>query len=443
MRCLLVALATAVLSASSRAGPQPGVLAEKIVPRAAPSRPYALYVPSNYDAARKWPVLYLLDPRGRALVPMELFRPAAEELGYVVASSWTSASDGPIQPNVEAMIAMWDDTHAFLSIDDRRIYAVGFSGTARSAVAMATLAPGSIAGVVAAGAGYPIDRWPGKGTSFVYFTTVGLRDFNFGELDELAPKLEKAGVAHRLVEFEGDHRWMPAELARESLLWLDLRAMQSGTLAVDAARVAAMWNGDWTRAASLPPIAARRLYAEMASDYSGLHDIAGAHARATEIDASREYRSAVAARHRELRDERDAVASAQRVLTTARTAKSAVRDLRIEQLKKRTDDVAARILSQINVQTGFYLPREMEERKDWNRAALFLSIAAEIHPENPRLPYWLAAIRAKAGDADGAIASLERAVSLGFHDAARLEKDDDFASLRAEARFREIVAKMR
>ena len=49
----------------------------------------------------------------------ERFRPGAEKYGYILASSNNSLSDTSIDPNVEAMRAMWTDTHGRLAIDDR------------------------------------------------------------------------------------------------------------------------------------------------------------------------------------------------------------------------------------------------------------------------------------------------------------------------------------
>src|SRR5947208_9829074 len=49
---------------------------------------YALYLPSSWTAEKSWPVLILLDPGGRATVPVERFRAAAERRGWVVMSSY-------------------------------------------------------------------------------------------------------------------------------------------------------------------------------------------------------------------------------------------------------------------------------------------------------------------------------------------------------------------
>ena len=91
-------------------GPAPGTVAERIVCRDDPSEAYALYLPSAYTPSRRWPVVYALDPRGRALIPLELLKEGAERYGFVIASSYGSRSDEAVDPNVKALGALWRDT---------------------------------------------------------------------------------------------------------------------------------------------------------------------------------------------------------------------------------------------------------------------------------------------------------------------------------------------
>ena len=71
-----------------------------------PAQTYALFLPSRYDASRRWPLLVLMDPRGRALIPLKLFQAVAEHYGYIVMSSYQTRSDGPVEPNDKAINAL-------------------------------------------------------------------------------------------------------------------------------------------------------------------------------------------------------------------------------------------------------------------------------------------------------------------------------------------------
>lgn len=108
----------------------PGSLTSAIPTLSDPTQTWELYLPQGFSPARKWPVLILFDPRSRGKVAAELFRAAADEFGWVLASSDNTMSDGPGEPNARAINAMIPDVMKRLPIDERRIYAGGFSGGA-------------------------------------------------------------------------------------------------------------------------------------------------------------------------------------------------------------------------------------------------------------------------------------------------------------------------
>jgi len=362
-------LVSVFLSLAARAD-----LTETIVCKDAPDQSYALYVPTSYDSAKKLPIVYLLDARGRALAPIGAFRDAAEQLGFILASSYNSTSDETNDPNVKAMRAMWNDTHSRLSIDDKRVYAAGFSGTVRAAIYLALAAPGSLAAVIGAGAGFPFDKPPTPATPFVFFGTVGTRDFNFGEIWELEKQLTAAKLGHRIVEFEGGHEWMPPALAKEALQWLITR---SGN--------ARFWFDDLARAEKAAGVVERqRRYAAMARDYAGIHDTSLVSARARIIAESKEYHDAIAAHDKVVEAERKYLAAAQKTLGVKAPydAAKAVAELKIDELRARQDDSAKRLLATLAAQAGFYLPRQMMSRREYERAIFFLTVAKAVNPDS-------------------------------------------------------------
>lgn len=348
--------------------PLHAAVTERIVCEGATDQAYALLVPPAYDAAKKWPIVYALDARGDALTALAPFRAAAEELGYIVASSYNSASDGPNTPNIAAMRAMWRDTHAKLSIDDRRIYVAGFSGTVRGAVELAVASPGTIAGIIGAGAGFSAEHPPTASMKFAFFGTVGTRDFNFSEMQALDRTLDAAHLPHRIEEFDGRHEWMPPNLGREALQWMALREMRAGLCPRDAALTDTIWRDDLARAAAMAIVPRARLLASLADDYRDLRDTSSPPA----LDP-RELAAAQKKRERELRDEAETLDQAQRIVASSHTSAEAIRALHIDDLKKRTDDSAKRILSTLRAQTGFYLPQAHPDRAEY-----FKAIAAAI-----------------------------------------------------------------
>lgn len=162
MRHWFIPLLLATHVAGQAAPAKPGVVAERITSVYDRAQSYAVYLPSTHSAQRRWPVLLLMDPRGRALVPLERFRVPAEQYGYILISSYNTLSDGDPQANVDAASAILADARQLFSGDTTRVYLAGFSGTARVAWGFAAQLPNVIAGIFDAGASGVLYTRPGR-----------------------------------------------------------------------------------------------------------------------------------------------------------------------------------------------------------------------------------------------------------------------------------------
>jgi dienelactone hydrolase len=199
-----------------------GAIVDPVMSLLDPGQSYALYLPSNYDGQRAWPVIYCFDPGGRGDIPVALFREGAEKFGYILAGSHNSRN-GPWEVILKAARMLWQDTHARLAIDDRRVYAAGFSGGARAAIGLGKMLSIHLAGVIGCGAGLPAWLTPGEVRDVPWFGSVGIQDFNYGEMQELDRELRRQGTPCLLRVFQGKHSWPPKKLALEAISWLEER----------------------------------------------------------------------------------------------------------------------------------------------------------------------------------------------------------------------------
>lgn len=468
--CLLAAAALPLAgqAAPPAQAPAPalptGKVIESMTCQGAPDQKYALYLPSGYTPDRAWPVLYALDARGDGPRVAKVFQAGAERFGWVIASSYNSSSDLPTDPNPAAMRAMWLDTHARLHLDDRRVYAAGYSGTVRAAIRVALAAPGSILGIFGAGAGYPFERPPAKGDPFDFFGTVGTRDFNYYEMLDLEKKLTALSLPFRIDVWTGEHDWPPSGLAARGLGWLELRAMQRGLRAKDAGLIDGLWAEDLEQArqaeAAGHGFEALRLWSAMRTSYAGLRDVSEADRKAAELAASAAVQHDLAVREERNQRDKAYLAEAPRIFgramnpdpdATPPTAARIAAELKIDDWKKRAESPdleeslsAQRVLNTLSGQTGFYLPTMFIERKDWDNAILMLSVYAEIHPEEPEVWISLARTNARKGKAGRkrALDALEKAVELGWTDRDRVEKDPLFDDFRKDKKYQEIVGRI-
>jgi predicted esterase len=458
MKLASFAIAALALSFSGFASPESrdiarGRLVEKVICADSKDHSYALYLPSRYDGTKRWPILYVLDPRGRAKLAAEVFQPAAERFGYIIASSYDSASDTFEDRNLPAMQAMWRDTHAILGIDDRRVYAAGFSGTARSAFHMGMAAPRSFAGIIAAGGGFPPDEPPIRSMTFVVFATVGVLDFNYYEMLQLETRLTELAIPSRLEVFDGRHQWPRSDLAERALAWMEIQGMRAGLREKDAALVEEIWSSEIERARRLVGdqrlADARRLYSSLASDFQGLRDVATAQQAAADLGRNRSLRKEEARRRsRNERDERylrsaAAVFARLRLETPVPRVGELETELEIGRLLRAAADEkdveearsARRRLNNVLVYASFYLPRGFLKLGQYDRAIVSLGIAMKIEPDDPEIEYDLARCYAGKRDRERTLSHLRAALSRGFDGKDVAKQEALFDWLRGDPEF--------
>jgi poly(3-hydroxybutyrate) depolymerase len=343
-----------------------------------PGQTYALYVPSGYTPDRVWPVLYCLDPGARGKAPVDRFAAAAEKAGVIVAGS-NNSRNGPLAPSQEAINLMVGDTHARFAIDDSRIYVAGLSGGARLALGWAM---GShIAGVVASSAGFPTVGVP-KQVAFRIYLTTGYDDFNHDELYHLSRDLARRNMAHRYVEFQGGHEWLPASLTGEALAYL------AGTVT--------------SRAAEASKEAERE---------------------------AEEFQQ----RYREV----ETASDGSRPGIVRQLQKDTAREVDSPQRR-----VARRVMGSISSGSMEQMRAAMSEKR-YSDAVHYAETAVLIRPENANAWYSLAVARAASGNAKRAIEALEQAVEHGFRGVDRVEGEALLEKVRRDKRYGELVEKMK
>lgn len=389
--------AIALIACSAAVADDGGALVHGRVagPRACASEPhatYAYYLPSAYSPARRWPVLFVFDPRSRGAFAAELFREAAEDYGWIVVSSNDTMSDTDPGPSVRAINAMAVDVPKVFAVDPLRMYATGFSGGAMYAWALAKSA--SFAGVIGC-SGRPITPRDAEGVKFDWYGTAGTLDFNDSETRAIEKSLERAPVSRRFESFAGSHRWAPVPVLRHAVEWMELQAMRRGTRPRDNGLIERLLREDLERAAAEPDVLEmQRHYDAIARSFDGIADAGQARAKAAALRDTPDYARLV-------KEERDADAFEQRYRTrmmtvfrdlTSRSADAPsapwlAHALDIAQLQRiarepnRRGTAAARVLETMYSNLHFYLARDFRASGEGSLLNIVLTVASQIHPE--------------------------------------------------------------
>jgi predicted esterase len=433
-----------------------GVLVEGLSCLADPSQTYTLYLPSAYPGGRRWPALLIFDPRGRSVHAAERFLPAAERWGWVLLSSNDTRSDGPWEPNLKAIQALWPELEARYAVDPKRVSAAGFSGGGHVAYLLGK-ATGGLAGVIASGSRLLPEHL--EGTSFALFAAAGERDFNYSEMRKVDAFVADRGNPHRFESFAGLHEWLPAGLAAEAVGWLELIAMQRGLRPADEAAVRSLLDHDLAAARALEAagdgLAALRRHEMIVASYSGLADTAEAAAAAARLRDGRELRRALKEEKRWLAFEeaaRQRFAEAYAWLQQGEAAPTPAElgiALGLRSIEKHAEApgveglTGQRLLATRFAETSFYVGPPLLAAGRYRQAAAVLTVAAGVADGRwPAAPTWynLACAHARAGDRRAALAALERAVADGYRDLEHLRADPDLEPLRGLPELAAITA---
>lgn len=455
-------LATTGRGATGLAWLPAGQVVERVTSRSNRQQQYAAFLPSRYSTDQAWPVLVLLDPRGRALLPLERVHEVAERLGYVVLSSWNSRSDEAEDHNADAINAILDDADRLLSIDPHRIYLVGQSGTARGSWIFGYSLRGNVAGIIGYGAGtpqgFPLERpRPGVPAGPDFFGAAGIDDYNFDEMWSLDARLDTLGLRHHVGWFDGIHAWPGAAELTEAVEWMHLQAMRRGLLATDRGWIDALYRSRLGDAAMMRAAGASyrawRRFRDIEADFAGLHDVAAATEHRRELERQpgvfqAERHLAELVRQQEAFNRRlgevlgDLRQSRPPLATTWRRLGL---DGLVERARDPADTMAAhaarRALEQVWVYTSFYEPREHLRRNDPARALSLLAIAERLRPADPAVAIYRAEALARLGRGPEAREALVTAARGGALPEA-LDRDPTLVALRADGGARAVLARL-
>jgi len=436
-----------------------GKITEKVICLNEPAQSYALYLPLEYTHEKKWPILYALDPGARGSLPLEQYKEAAEKYNYIVAGS-NNARNGPWEPVVRSITAIWNDTNARFSIDQKRIYVTGFSGGSRAASLFSKIINRPVAGIIGCGAGLAPEFKPEEIAPAFYSGVVGLEDFNYEEMLTLDELFDKHDISHRFFVFKGAHAWPPQDVCLRVIEWLEIIGMLKRIRPTENKLIKEIYDKELTKAETLEAsgqiMQAVTDYEAIASTFKEWQGTDAIEAKIEHIKKNKEYKRLVKNEKKRRDKEMFQKSKLRRILTQIENDESEYRnlnkilfDLGINSLlrearkKKNLIDSALdiRILHRLEIDSSGkgwdYLRND-----DHKRAILFFEIAARAGIQSHRRLYsyyGLACAYSLSKNSKQALKNLKLAVENGFNDIAFLEQDERLKFIRKTPEFQEIL----
>lgn len=425
-----------------------GKIIENLVCKQDPSTSYALYLPSNYDSAVKYPLIVAFDSHGDGLKPVTLFKEQAEKYGYIVVGS-NNSKNGQSWDNTNVIYnLMMTDIKARFSINESRIYTAGFSGGSRVASSIAIL-NGGIAGVVGFSAGFPNLNQPIR-TKFDYLGIVGSSDFNYNEMSQLDKALEANGFTHYLIVFNGKHEWPQPEVIPDMFSWLEFSAYrnklspsnpkviadfeQRGQAEIDLCKTKMDAYGEY------------RQVLKLIGFLNGVSDIGKYKNRLSELEKMPAVQTELRLIAAETAKEQALQQSYQKAMNEKdpawwKTEVSRINAIIAKNKDRREAFLYQRVLSYLSI-SGYSYSNSALRSGQLDQAQRFITIYMLVDPENTDPLYFQVQLFAMENDAPNALKSLDKAVDLGFNDTGKLQNDTTFSKLRSMPEYQKLIDKI-
>ncbi|HEY4334365.1 MAG TPA: hypothetical protein VGM89_00665 [Puia sp.] len=401
-----------------------------IAQQTSPAGGFAWYVPQKGNA-KPMPVVFLFDPHGDGSLPVNKYKSLAEAYGFILVGSNQSKNGNDWTTTEKIWNSLFAEVHQRLKVDDHRLYVCGFSGGAKVASYVAIQHPG-IRGVIAGGAGLP-DGVSAGDLPFSYTVLAGEGDMNLTDLAALSAALDKTKTRHRFIGFDGKHEWAPLTVMGQAFAGWQLEAMHDGLIPRDLAFIGRIVAADKSRI-DLALRAGEYIRAEQAcrvaaSYLSGLTPAAdGFRQKATTLDSDPKYkmqqqaRDAVFAREANRKSE---------FMNAFQQGDNHYWQQTIRQLESAAatpgpeKGMYQRLLAYLSL--AFYSISNQMIGTDRNEPARhFVELYKMADPTNSEAWYFSAVMDVREGHAPAARTDLQKSISLGFRDRARLSQQPEF-----------------
>lgn len=237
---------------------------------------FALYLPTNFDITKKWPIVFVYDMQGRGKQVISMFRQAAEDQGYILAASNNLRDSLSLSKNILVSTRMFNTVYSILPIKKDRSYTAGFDGGARMASLLPTFVK-EIQGVISCGSPVANEEVLSAKKQYHFIGIVGNVDFNYTSMANSQKVLNKLKFPNQLLVFEGGHEWPESNYINKAMEIFTLTAMAKGIETKDQAFVDATYQSGLGEVSVLlsegKPLLAHKLLGEMASIYRNYKNI--------------------------------------------------------------------------------------------------------------------------------------------------------------------------
>ncbi len=409
------------------------------------SNSFTVYLPANYDSAKKYPLVVFFDPHADGSLPLNKYKSIAEKWGYIFAGSNVSKNGMTAEQTMKIGNALIEEVKRNISVDEGEIILCGFSGGARVASTIAN-SRNEIKAVICNSAA-PSQPMNGK----IFIGLAGLGDMNYLEMKNFINNQNANSSPHELLAFDGKHEWAPIGIMEDALLMASI-------IPINGKNNPNTWE----------------MYRELGGLISNQSDSVK---RTSCMISNNLLLSGKRAQEAAFANGKVRVTDDSRIEMPKRTDPCIKSDEAAWKAAEAEESIlqqelASALMSQDTTWWKINSPKYFESKKqgadkfmrqrlrgyaslmcysyanqafkanNLHAAEKLVAVYAIVDPTNSEWAYMRANLYMQLGLKDYALNSLETAAKLGFNDKTRLQNDPVFASLRTDPKFGALIGKM-
>jgi len=189
---------------------------------------YVLYTPSNYSPEKNWPIVFVFDPKGRGVTTANLFRTAAENQNYLIASSNIDLKSKPIDSIINTASAMMNTVLTSFPIDSEMVYTAGMGEGAQVSSALALIYK-EMAGVMAIGNSFVNPEYLDKKNPYMFIGIAGNKDYMVYQMENYLKFYDDLDFSTEVYYFDGkEDEWPAPAVIANAMTGFTLEAIRNG-----------------------------------------------------------------------------------------------------------------------------------------------------------------------------------------------------------------------
>ncbi|MFC4094467.1 alpha/beta hydrolase [Euzebyella saccharophila] len=433
-----------------------GAILDSLAVRDTVSETFSLYLPTNFETDKVWPVVFVFDMDGKGKQALSMFKQSAEEQGFLLAASNNLSDTLSLSKNILITRRLINTVVSIFPVHKNRIYAGGFSKGAKFATIVPTfLQP--VNGVISCGATIANTEVLTSKNPFHLVGIVGTSDYNYPDILAMESTLNRLRVPNQLLIFDGVHEWPSSDYISKAMKILDLGAMAKGKMDMDSLFVANNYRDDLARVSRLlsanKPLQANHYLDEMMEIYRPFRPTDSIKDSGKVIRKTSRYKTQNRTQNnlflKEQFSKEDYAYYMEEDLLTYNYNNLGWWKYQMEELskyKKNPDILTQQMGNRLDGYVKALLEDNLEmladeDTKDWEGLNFLYMLQTILEPKNEEAYLNVISLSSKLDDFGAALFYLEELLKTGYKNQNKLYSLDYTAILRITPEFNEVVEK--